>query len=141
MALFSQGRVPQVMYQTAEGCTGDNDCFNTTSQECILSNKHRKQPQNKLIPQDKPHTNRTINSLTNIKLAPPQAPLPIEPNAKTVFVRNILLNKSSDTCTATQIIVCITDFTHLHAATTLSLKTIQAATTLAAQHPASKPIS
>ena len=65
----------------------------------------------------------------------------IQPNAKTFFVRDILLDKKSATCTATQRILFTTVFTDLHAATTLSLQETQAATTLAAQYPATEPIS
>ena len=39
-ALLSQCRVSHLMYQIADGLAGDDDSFNTISQECKLSNKH-----------------------------------------------------------------------------------------------------
>ena len=65
----------------------------------------------------------------------------IQLNTKTCSARNTPLEKKSDICTATEISGVITDFTDLLAAATPSLKTTQAATTLAAQQPASKLIS
>ena len=42
-ALLFQCRVSHSMYQISDGLAGDDDSFNTISQECKLSNKHLKQ--------------------------------------------------------------------------------------------------
>ena len=70
-----------------------------------------------------------------------KALIPIQTNAKTFCVRNFLPDKKSATCTATQRILFITDDIDFYAATTLSLQPTQVTTTLAAQQPATKPIS